>query len=131
MTVFYLDTSVAVRVLFKQSTAAVLWFEDATANHSVVASRLLKTELTRVLRRESLDIALRDRIIDYVGLVHIDNAVLTEADAIVPHVRSLDAIHLASALRSGIDELVIVSHDAQMLAVARQLGFDVHDPVSA
>ena len=75
-----------------------------------------------------MSIAERDEVLDFIALVPIDHAVLTEAEAIVPHLRTLDAIHVATALRSGVEDLVVVSHDARMLAVARQLGFTVSDP---
>ena len=52
MTTFYLDTSVAVKILFGDSPSAQQWFDDAVASESdsVISSRLLQTELTRVLR---------------------------------------------------------------------------------
>jgi hypothetical protein len=61
--------------------------------------------------------------------IPLDDAVLHEAEAIVPHVRSLDAIHLGSALRSGLDDLVIVTHDSAVATVAATLGLRVLDPV--
>lgn len=71
----------------------------------------------------------RDQILDYLDIVPLDHAVLQEAEAIVPHSRSLDAVHLGSALRCGLDDLTIVTHDHAMAAVATQIGFRVHDPV--
>jgi len=38
---------------------------------------------------------------------------------------------LGSALRSGLDDLTIVTHDHAMVAVATQIGFRVHDPVDS
>lgn len=72
---------------------------------------------------------LRAEILDYIETVGVDHAVLQEAEAIVPHIRTLDAIHLASALRSGRPDLTIVTHDRVMKSVAEQIGFPVHDPV--
>ena len=57
------------------------------------------------------------------------SAVLPGAEAIVPHVRTLDAIHLASLVAVGLDATV-VTHDAGMAAVARELGYAVIDPVA-
>jgi uncharacterized protein len=95
----------------------------------VVFSRVLRTEITRVLRREGLPVADRDRVLDYVDTAALDHAVLQEAEAIIPHVRTLDAIHLASALRCGLEDLVIVTHDTTMKAVATAIGFRINDPV--
>lgn len=127
----YLDSSVAVRLVFGHSRSAARWFDDVTGSDDdrVVSSRLLRTELTRVLRREGLPVADRDQILDYIDTIPLDHAVLLEAEAIVPHIRSLDAIHLASALRAGLDELVVVTHDATMKSVAAAIGLRVMDPV--
>lgn len=130
MTTFYLDTSVAVKILFGDSPSAQGWFDDTVENesHSIISSRLLQTELTRVLRREGRDVRERDLILDYVGIMRLDHAVLIAAEAIGPHVKTLDAIHLASAVRSGVDDLVVVSHDRNVQTVAEQLALAVYDP---
>lgn len=131
MTAYYLDTSVAVRILLGQSPSAAEWFDRVTDDIAtgIISSRLLRTELTRVLRREGLPVTLRAEILDHLDTVGIDHAVLQEAEAIVPHIRTLDAIHLASALRSGIPDLTIVTHDRAMKSVAEQIGFLILDPV--
>lgn len=131
VTRLFLDSSVAVRVLLGHSPAAARWFDAVTADgeSSVIASRLLRTELTRVLRREGQQVRLRDEILDHVGTLPISEAVLAEAEAIVPHLKTLDAIHLASLIRSGLDA-VVVTHDARMREVAELVGFDVLDPVA-
>ena len=131
MTDYYLDTSVAIRVILGHSVDAAAWFDETTASLSdrVISSRLLRTEITRVLRREGLPVSDRDQIIDYVHMVPVDHAVLNEAEAIISHIRTLDAIHLASALRCGLDDLIVVTHDKNMAQVADHLGFPVHDPV--
>lgn len=128
MTSYYVDTSVLGRVLLRESPAATKWFLDAAECGELLSSRLLRTELTRLIRRERLAISDRDEILDFVATVPLDHAVLTGAEAIVPHVRTLDAIHLASALRTGLEDLVIVTHDARMQEVAGLIGFDVFDP---
>ncbi|HOA28149.1 MAG TPA: PIN domain-containing protein [Arachnia sp.] len=128
---YLLDSSVAVRILLGHSPAAATWFADAAADPDVelLASRLLRTEVTRVLRREGLPVSRRDEVVDYVGTIPISDAILAEAEAIVPHVKTLDAIHLASLLHTGLDA-TIVTHDANMRAVAEVLGYPTVDPVA-
>ncbi len=132
MTGYYLDTSVALRILFHHSQAAAEWFDGITTNPNefIVSSRILRTEMTRALRRTSQPLERRSEVLDYVGTLPVDHAVLQEAEALVPHVKTLDAIHLASALRSGLEDAVIATHDRNMINVAGQLGFSVHDPVT-
>ena len=48
----------------------------------------------------------------------------------MPHIKTLDAIHLASVLRSGLEDVVVCTHDQAMSAVARLLGLEIHDPVT-
>lgn len=130
MTVYYLDTSVALRALLGHSPSAAAWIDRTTADdqHTVVSSRILRTELTRVLRREGLPVRLRDEILDVLSLVPITDGVLAAAEAIEPHVKTLDAIHLGSVIAAGLDATV-VSHDTGMLAAADSLGYPTHDPV--
>lgn len=129
MTYFYLDSSVAVRIVLGHSAPAAAWLDKATGDPavSVISSRILQTELTRVLRREGLPVQRRDALLDYVGQLPISDALLAQAEAIIPHIKTLDAIHLASVVRSGLDATV-VSHDSTMLSVAAELGYATHDP---
>ena len=132
MTVFYLDTSVVARALLGHSASAAQWLDEVSADprHTLISSRILRTELTRVLRREGLPVALRDEVLDVIAVVPLTDGVLAEAEAIVAHVKTLDAIHLASAIASGLDA-VIVTHDAAMTAAAGVIGYSVLDPVEA
>lgn len=128
---FYLDASVALRILYAQSPAASVWFEQVTGEDDTIvfSSRLLRTEITRVLRRDRRTLELRDEILDYLQFMPIDDGVLIEAETIIPHVKTLDAIHLASVIRSGLDATV-VTHDSNMAAVATMIGYPVLDPVT-
>ena len=87
MTYFYLESSVAVRIVLGHSPSAAPWFDTATGDPevSVISSRLLRTELTRVLRREGLPVRRRDALLDYIGLVSVSDALLAEAEAITSH----------------------------------------------
>ncbi|MFA4840811.1 MAG: type II toxin-antitoxin system VapC family toxin [Agrococcus sp.] len=131
MTVYYLDSSVALHALLGVTPAAARWMEDVSGDPDVtlISSRLIRTELTRVLRREQLPVGLRDAIVDRLELVPLTDGILAGAEAIVPHVRTLDAIHLASVVAVGLDAIV-VTHDAGMADVARELGYAVIDPVA-
>jgi predicted nucleic acid-binding protein len=130
VTRFYLDTSVAAHAL-GGTAAAEVWFDAVTGDsqHELVSSRLLQTELSRMLRRDQAALADRDLILDHTGLVAISEAVLTSAEAISQHVKTLDAIHLATALLLG-SRTVVASHDQNVQRVATELGLTWHDPVA-
>ena len=71
MTTYYLDTSIAYHALIGTPGAAE-WF-DRTDNEtpgSLISSRLLRTELTRALRRDGTPVQDRDAVLDKVAQVH-------------------------------------------------------------
>lgn len=67
------------------------------ADERVVSSHFLRLEVARVLRRESIDVQLGQDFADTLTLLRVDDALLKEAVAIKPPIRSRYAIHLASA----------------------------------
>ena len=131
MSVFYLDTSVVMRALLGHSPTAARWLFDASSDNSstLFSSRILRTEMTRVLRREGLPVSTRDEVLDYIYLMPMSESVLAAAEVIGPVVKTLDAIHLGSVVVSGLDAIV-VTHDAGMAAAAKELGYVVFDPVT-
>jgi len=95
-----------------------------------VASRLLRVELRRVGRREDA-LEEADRILDDVMLIPIDEGILAAAEAISPTiVGTLDAIHLATAVRLADDgELdALMTYDKQLATGAREHGITVLSP---
>lgn len=131
MTRYYLDTSVAVHAL-RGTPAAERWFDDVTADpqSELVSSRILQTELTRVLRRDGVPVVEREVVLRHVAIVPVSELILTGAEAITDHVKTLDAIHLATALALG-SQTHVVTHDANVRKVATELGLVALDPITA
>jgi predicted nucleic acid-binding protein len=95
-----------------------------------VASRLLRVELRRVGKREDA-IAEADLILDDVLLIPIDESVLATAETIAPtSVGTLDAIHLATAVRlAEAGELdALMTYDKRLADGARTHGITVLSP---
>lgn len=129
--IWYLDSSVALRILLGHSEGAIEWYEQTVeGSQRVVSSRLIGLEIARVLRRGSIDVTLGQEFVDELTLLRVDDALLREAPDIAPPLRSLNAIHLASAQRLGSSGVTVVTHDKNMAAVAGQMGFAVLDPVA-
>lgn len=124
---WYLDTSVAIRILLGDESAVNWWDTRVSAGDGFVASRLLHLEMTRVFRREGLKIQAVNEFVSQLTLLDVDNSLLTEAAGIEPHVKALDALHLASARRVG--SITLATHDRTMIKVAGQLGLAALDPV--
>lgn len=100
------------------------------ADVDFVSSRLLRTEAVRVLRRDGRPPSDADPLLSRVGLFDISRETQTVAESIERHVKTLDALHLATALLVG-EPVTVASHDVTMLAVAEHLGLNTVDPVAS
>ena len=81
-----------------------------------------------MLRRKQLDVSLAHPVLDRIETVGVNDGVLQSAAAIETHVKSLDAIHLATCLLLGAN-LTFVTHDVAMGLAAETLGFVTFDPL--
>jgi len=129
MSTVYVDTSALARVLLEDPDKQVIG-HSLTAFERKVASRLLRVELRRVgLRR---DLASRaEMLLADVSLLPIDEQTLAAAETLTPSsVGTLDAIHLATALRlaaeGGLDALM--TYDKRLAQGAEEHGLTVLAP---
>ncbi|MDR1266333.1 MAG: PIN domain-containing protein [Propionibacteriaceae bacterium] len=132
MTLFYVDASVVGHALLADGDPrASAWLNQASRDGChLISSRLIRLELTRLARREGLALSWVAEAAARLDLVTLDEAALGQAEGIEQHVKSLDAIHLGTAL-SVDPALTVVSHDGVMLRVADELGFPTLDPLAA
>lgn len=95
------------------------WPQQAT---SVVAD----VELHRTVQRRSrvgAEMARARSLLEALHLLEFEHDVLVAARTLRPfELRTLDAIHVASALSLGPDLGVVVSYDARLLAAADEAG---------
>jgi uncharacterized protein len=123
----YLDTSAAAKVLVDEaeSAALVAWLDGAGVE--LVAALLLETELRRFAQRSDVPQAAVTEVLSRVSLFDLPPALFHEA-GVLPGttLRSLDALHLAAAMRLGVD--VVVTYDVRMTEAARDLGLLVAAP---
>lgn len=126
----YLDSSVALRTILDVPERRRLqsWMQETGA--TLLSSRLLRTEVTRVLRRDERPLSDGEPLLGRVGLLEITRETHTVAESIERHIKTLDALHLATALLIG-DTVTVATHDATMLSVAEHLGLRVTDPVAS
>jgi predicted nucleic acid-binding protein len=125
----YLDTSALGRVLLGEPDAPALLAVLARFEQHV-ASRLLRIELQRLaLRHDLLDHA--DQLLSAVALVPMDDPLLEVAETMPPDsVATLDAIHLATAVRLGAAGVVdsVITYDSRLAEGARHHGLPVLAP---
>jgi predicted nucleic acid-binding protein len=96
----------------------------------LIASALARTEVTRALTPLGPEAVQRGQdVLARVDLVRINDRVLEAAGALLPvELRSLDAIHLATAQQLGAELGPVVTYDDRMAAAARQLGLTIARP---
>ncbi len=124
----YLDSSVALRAILDvpERRRVQAWMETHRAR--LVSSRLLRTDVIRVLRRDARPLSDAAPLLDRVGLLDITRETHSVAESIERHLTTLDALHLATALLVG-EPVTVATHDATMKVVAEHLGLLVTDPV--
>lgn len=127
----YLDSSAVVKLVVPEAeSAGLLTFLQSRTK--LVSSVLAEIEVARAIRRATLsDVALaRAReVLDALWLVNLSHAIRSAAATLDPPVvRSLDAIHLATALSLGPELDVFVAYDRGLAKVARAAGMRVASP---
>ena len=128
MTLAYLDSSAFVKtvVVEPESDRLAAWLVDWPDRAS---SAILRTEAVLAVRTQGPETVARTREeFENVELVQADSGILDAAADLAVDVRSLDAIHLASALSLGSDLGVIVTYDARMTRAAADLGLATAAP---
>ena len=127
--VTYLDSSAIVKLAVREPESALLR-TYLRRRRPWVSSALARTEVIRALL--PLGPAAVERGHDVLGrlqFVRINDQVLRSAGELEPpHLRSLDAIHLASALEFESDLRHVVTYDDRMIESAHQLGLKTATP---
>ena len=125
----YLDASALVKLAVREPETKALR-SYLSAHPYRVSSRIAEVEVVRAVRR-ARPAAMSDAeaVLSRVGLVEIDAGILGVAAALRPsELRTLDAIHLASALSLGDDLGEMVVYDDRLAAAAATVGVAVVAP---
>lgn len=129
--IVYLDTSAAFKLVHKesQSTALVDWF-SSLADLKPVSSQLMRVELLGNLAAKHTSlVAAGHNLLEHIGLVGVRPHHLNAAiDLVGEGLRTLDAIHLATALSIGSELEAFVTYDQNQAEVANQHGVRVLSP---
>ena len=125
----YLDASAAVKLVVSEpESAAVRRFLVGRLTRA--SSRVMSVELLRAVGRASP--AALDQARSLLGVmefIELDEEIVERAGVLeLAALRSLDAIHLASALALGQELDSFVTYDARQADAARALGLTVEAP---
>jgi predicted nucleic acid-binding protein len=125
----YLDTSALLELVKPEvhSDALAAYVDDRT---DFVSSALLSVEARRAaLRRAPRTLPRVDVLLAGVELITISAGIVESASRLPdPLLRSLDAIHLATALLIRSDVHVVLSYDDRLLAAAAAYGLPTAAP---
>jgi uncharacterized protein len=126
----YLDTSAALKLVLPEAEteALELWIAER-AGIPRVSSRLLRIELLRSVARNAPHRMTRANVVlSGVALVSIDEVTSTAEVIGDQTLRSLDAIHLATAHEIRAELSAFVCYDERLCDSAQALGLPVESP---
>lgn len=128
MSTAYLDSSAAVKLIVYEAESSALrsWLRGRTTTSSV----LLRVEVIRAVRHQGPPAVARAvRLIEPLELLRLSRIVMERAISVEPmHLRTLDAIHLATAALMTGSSFAFVSYDERLIHAADQLGLRVVSP---
>lgn len=126
----YFDTSALVKLVVEESESHALFEWLEVEPRRIATSDLSRTELLRAVRRASPSHAASARtLLRACGTISVSMDVCDRAGLMDPEsVRSLDAIHLATALVLGDDLDAFVCYDTRLTEAAARNGLSTLAP---
>lgn len=127
----YLDSAAIVKLVHAETESQALrdWL-DERAETGWVSSALAEVESFRALARHAPQAAVRlHLVLDLIDLIDLDPGIRILAQTVRPAtVRTLDAVHLATALSIGARLTSFVTYDKRLADAARDAGLTVDAP---
>jgi predicted nucleic acid-binding protein len=125
----YLDSSAIVKLVIREAESSALR-RFLRAHASRVSSALARVEVVRAVRSHGEAAVTRARLaLGRIVLLGLDDELLDQAASLDGSVlRSLDAIHVASAQRLGTDLDLMITYNTRMKDAAVAVGMRVQAP---
>jgi predicted nucleic acid-binding protein len=125
----YLDSSAIVKLAVREAESLALR-RYLRRRQPVVSSALARTEVLRALLPAGEEAVSRGHgVLQRIDLVRVNDRILNAAGLLRPsELRSLDAIHLATAGEVGDELRALVTYDDRMAAAAKALGYRIVQP---
>ena len=127
-TLSYVDSSALTKLVVTEAESGGMrrWFIES---ERLASSRLGVIETRRAAARRVHDASRLEQVLRAFTVIEIDVVVAAAAAAIRPaSLRTLDAIHLATAMGLGDQLDAFVTYDDPLAAAARALGLPVVSP---
>ncbi len=127
----YLDSSAIVKLVIRERESGPL-FEWLRGWPDRISSIVARVEVLRALRRADAPEITQRRAVDIlhrISLMPLDHRVVDAASEVRPvELRSLDAIHLATALSLAGDLAGLVTYDSRLATAAVRSRIEVWSP---
>lgn len=127
----YVDTSALVKLVAPEAeTLALQAWMRAQQGKTFFSSQLARIELIRAVLRAAPDRLERAReVLRGLALLRIDDEIVGAAEGLAPAaLRSLDAVHLATAYSLRAHVSAFVTYDVRLAEAARLLQMQVASP---
>jgi len=126
----YVDTSALVKLVIDEPESESLAAQLVESGLTLTSSELAEVELLRAVARSGPDrIREANGLLRRTLLLPMTREIRKRAASIKPvSVRSLDAVHLATAIEIQADLHSLLSYDAGLLAAAQGAGIAVSSP---
>ncbi len=120
--IVYVDSSAVVPLIKVEDTSNELtsYLDDLLEDgHLLVAGRLLETEVKRAANRQGIEaVAVQQATAGITLVEHLGGDFATAGSFPDENLGSLDALHLATALRVGVDCMITMDRQLEMSADA-------------
>jgi predicted nucleic acid-binding protein len=128
--IVYVETSAAAKSLFSEPESAALKHylnQVVEDDGDLFSSLLLETELRRAAVQKGTSQELVTDVLERFAMVELDPTIFRDAGLMAGvNLRSLDALHVAVALRVGAD--VFVTYDERQAEASRAAGLRTISP---
>jgi uncharacterized protein len=123
----YLDTSAFLKLLVLEEHSSAVAAD--TAGSDLWSSTLLAVEAHRAALRLGIPASDVDEVLDEVSLVLPAASTFHLAQSVgIPVLRTLDALHLATALEIGAEVEAVVTYDRRLATAVATAGMTVRSP---
>jgi predicted nucleic acid-binding protein len=125
----YLDSSAIVKLAVREPESLALR-RYLRRRQPLISSALARTEVLRALLPAGDEAVTRARgVLQRIDLIRVNDRILNAAGVLrPPELRSLDAIHLATAHELGDELRALITYDDRMLTAAKHLGYRIVQP---
>ncbi len=132
MKIHYLDSSAFLKMFLPEpeTESFVNWIREIATRTTLVSSEILRVETLRALALNHPErVSDAEKVLKTLNVVRVSRANLQLAARLKPtKLRTLDAIHLSTALDLAEEDLYFVSYDKLLLEAAKINGLQTLTP---